>query len=85
MGEFSERTLALTQELGYKSLFWSYSYKDWETDKQPGVKESLGKAVDAAHNGAVYLLHSVSETNNKIMPEMIDQIRAKGFEFGVFK
>ena len=30
-GEFSEDTLALAQELGYMSIFWSVAYADWDT------------------------------------------------------
>lgn len=36
MGEYSERTLAVTQGLGYKTIFWSFAHRDWLTDDQPG-------------------------------------------------
>ena len=36
MGEFSERTLSITKSLGYTNVFWSFAYRDWETDKQRG-------------------------------------------------
>lgn len=29
-GEFSERTLIDTANLGYKTVMWSFAYKDWE-------------------------------------------------------
>ena len=31
MGEYSERTLAVTSNMGYKTIFWSFAYKDWIT------------------------------------------------------
>ena len=53
MGEYSEQTLALTKELGYQSVFWSFAYKDWDTKKQPDETTALKKTVNAVHGGAV--------------------------------
>ena len=47
MGEYSEQTLALTKELGYQSVFWSFAYKDWDTKKQPDETTALKKNVYA--------------------------------------
>ena len=81
MGEYSEQTLALAQQLGYQSIFWSYAYKDWDPKNQPEQAPSLEKALKYAHGGAVYLLHAVSETNTNMLGEFIDGIRAKGYVF----
>ena len=81
MGEFSEASLALTHECGYKTVMWSFAYADWDTKNQPDREQSLKKLIDSAHEGAVYLLHSVSKTNADILAQAIDGIRAKGFEF----
>ncbi len=85
MGEYSEQTLALTKELGYQTVFWSFAYKDWDPKNQPEEEKSLEKAVDASHGGAVYLLHAVSETNTNILGRFIDGVRGKGFEFKALK
>lgn len=85
MGEYSEQTLALTKELGYQSVFWSFAYKDWDTKNQPEEAAALKKTVDAVHGGAVYLLHAVSKTNTNILGEFIDEVRAKGFAFQALK
>lgn len=81
MGEYSERTLALAQNLGYQSVFWSFAYADWDPKKQPEPEAALKKTVERVHNGAVYLLHAVSETNTQILGDFIDQVCAKGFSF----
>lgn len=80
-GSFSEQTLALLQSLGYKSVFWSFAYRDWEVDNQPLTIEALDRITSSAHPGAIYLLHSVSRTNSEVLGEAIDLLRAKGFEF----
>ena len=81
-GNFSERALAEVQQLGYKSLFWSFAYKDWLTDDQPDEAESLTKIVDSACPGMVYLLHAVSKTNANVLADVIDGVAAKGFTWG---
>ena len=81
MGEFSEQSLAVTSDCGYKTMLWSFAYADWDVDDQPDPAESLEKLKNAAHPGAIYLLHSVSATNAQILPDLIDAIRAEGFEF----
>ena len=81
-GEWSERTLALTQQLWYSSVFWSFAYRDWLTDDQPAQSTALQKTVASAHNGAIYLLHAVSSTNTAILGDFIDGVRAQGYAFG---
>jgi Predicted xylanase/chitin deacetylase len=85
MGEFSEKTLAITKNCGYKNIFWSFAYADWDTEKQPEPEPSKEKVINAAHPGAIYLLHGVSATNAEILSDVIDGIRAKGFEFDLIK
>ena len=84
MGEYSEQTLALTKELGYQSVFWSFAYKDWVVDEQPDVASSLANALNKVHGGAIYLLHAESTTNASMLADFIDGCRAKGFEFGYY-
>ena len=81
-GSFSEQTLALLQSLGYKSVFWSFAYRDWEIDNQPLTIDAVNRMTSSAHPGAIYLLHSVSRTNAEVLGEVIDLLRAQGFEFG---
>ncbi len=79
-GEYSEETIKTAQSLGYKTLFWSYAYVDWMTDKQPDPAASLQKLTDAAHGGEILLLHSVSSTNAEILGELIDDLREQGYK-----
>lgn len=81
MGEFSEQSLYVTQQCGLKTVLWSFAYEDWNTEAQPDPAESKEKLVNAAHKGAIYLLHSVSQTNADILGDFIDEVREKGFEF----
>ncbi len=82
-GEYSQKALAGVQSCGYKTLLWSFAYCDWDPNDQPEPAEALTRVTGAAHKGAVYLLHSVSATNCEILPDVIDNLRAAGFEFGL--
>ena len=80
MGEFSEKSLAVTADCGYETVLWSFAYADWNVDDQPEPSAALEKLKKAAHPGAVYLLHSVSATNAQILGDLIDGMRSDGFE-----
>ena len=59
---------------------WSFAYVDWNTDAQPEYGQALERIVSSAHGGGIYLLHSVSSTNAAVLGEVIDKLRAEGFE-----
>ena len=80
-GEYSEQSLAVTQEMGYKSIFWSFAYADWDPKKQPDEQEALNSLKSHLHDGAIYLLHTVSQTNANILADFIDYAKSQGYEF----
>lgn len=84
-GEYSERSAAICQKLGYKTLLWSFAYQDWDVNSQPDPASAYERVSSAAHGGAVYLLHSVSSTNAEILPRVIDSLREQGFELSLPK
>lgn len=79
-GEFSERTLKIAQDMGYKTVLWSFAYSDWDTDDQPDKTKAFDRITKATHNGAVYLLHAVSKTNADILGDVIDYWQGKGYQ-----
>ncbi len=81
-GRYSEDALRTVNELGYKTIFWSFGYADWDDRSQPDVEASRKKILDNTHNGAVILLHPTSSTNAKILSELIDAWRSMGYSFG---
>ncbi len=84
-GNFSEMALALAQSKGYRTVFWSFNYVDWNINAQPDVTESLNNALNKAHGGAIYLLSGSSSTNQQMLGDLIDGIREKGYDFGVYQ
>lgn len=80
-GSFSEQSLGIVKSLGYKSVFWSFAYADWDVNKQVDESKALQNITNSTHNGEIILLHAVSETNAKILGKVIDEIRNQGYDF----
>lgn len=79
MGEYSARTLEAAKQLGYKSVFWSFAYNDWDVNNQKGADNAYNVVMANWHNGAVYLLHAVSSDNAGALDRMIKALKAEGF------
>lgn len=82
-GTWSERTLAVSRDLGYKTIFWSFAYRDWLVDDQPNPDQAYDYIMGQLHPGSVLLIHAVSTTNVNILGRLIDGIRARGYEIRV--
>ncbi len=83
-GKFSEQSLAVLNNCGYRSVFWSFAYQDYDVENQPDEAESLQKMLDKLHPGAIYLLHAESWTNTNVLGQFIDKARELGYEFALY-
>ena len=81
-GIYSESNLQMAKELGYKTVFWSLAYVDWNNDAQPTKEEAFSKLLPRIHSGAVVLLHSTSQTNAEILDELLTKWEEMGYTFG---
>lgn len=81
MGEYSERTLKLSQDLGYKTIFWSMAYLDYDVNNQPGVEYVTTHFEKYHHNGAIVLMHNVSSSNADALETVIVNMKEKGYRF----
>ena len=80
-GLYSEENLKMAKELGYRTVFWSLAYVDWNNDAQPTREQAFEKLLPRTHNGAVVLLHSTSRTNADILDELLTRWEAEGYTF----
>ena len=80
-GIYSEENLKMAQELGYKTVFWSLAYADWDNQAQPSKDTAFAKLLPRTHNGAVVLLHSTSATNAEILDELLTKWEQQGYTF----
>lgn len=80
-GVFSQRTIEVTNKLGYTHIFWSIAFLDWKPEAQKGWKYSYDKTMSQLHPGAIILLHSISKDNAEALEKIITDARARGYEF----
>ena len=80
-GEYSEKTVAYCNTLGYTTVMWSFAYDDWNEIAQKGDTYAKKKILDNIHNGAVILLHGNSKDNTNVLDACIKEIKNMGYEF----
>lgn len=81
-GRFSEENLKLLEELGYKTVLWSFAYADWDNNSQMAPEKAIEKIQSGTHNGEIILLHPTSKTNADILSKLIDDWKEMGYRFG---
>lgn len=80
-GKNSDDSLELVTSQGYRSIFWSIAYKDYDTANQLGEDVAFKTVTDRLHPGAVILMHIVSNDNANILAKFIDYAQSKGYTF----
>jgi peptidoglycan-N-acetylmuramic acid deacetylase len=81
MGKYSKESLERTKNLGYKTVFWSFAYKDWFVNDQPSDEYAINKIKNGVHPGCIILLHAVSNTNTSILKTVLTDLNEQGYEF----
>ena len=81
-GRFNKRSMEYLKELGYKTIFWSFAYADWDNNDQPTEANAKDKILSNIHNGEIMLLHPTSKTNADILDDVIIELKEQGFGFG---
>ncbi len=81
-GCFSEDNMKILSDMGYKTVFWSCAYADWDNNKQPSCDSAMKKLTSRLHNGEILLLHPTSATNAAIMDEFLTHLEKNGYRFG---
>lgn len=84
-GKYSINALKAVEKLGYKTIFWSFAYDDWDNNRQMNSEKAIKKILDNTHNGAVILLHPTSKTNADILPVLIKEWKRMGYRFGTLE
>ncbi|MDG0810909.1 polysaccharide deacetylase family sporulation protein PdaB [Cohnella rhizosphaerae] len=79
-GDFDKRVLRIAEDMNYKVVQWDTDSLDW---KNPGVNTIVQRVVTKAHPGDIILLHASDSClqTHEALPQIIDQLRAKGYEF----
>lgn len=81
-GGYSDAIYAQAQAMGYKTIYWTVAYGDYDTKKQPDHASALATLNRRIHPGAVILLHAVSKTNTEILDSLLTGWENQGYTFG---
>ncbi|MDD6071522.1 MAG: polysaccharide deacetylase family protein [Clostridiales bacterium] len=81
-GEYSKRTLQIAKDLGYRTIFWSMAYLDYDVNNQPDPGHVVEHFSKYYHPGAIPLLHNVSKANHDALPKVIRNLKKEGYTFG---
>jgi polysaccharide deacetylase family sporulation protein PdaB len=79
-GDFNKKVLKIAQEENYKVIQWDTDSLDW---MNKGVDNIIQRVVSKAHPGDIVLMHASDscKQTHEALPAIIDQLRAKGYEF----
>ena len=80
-GNYTLDNLEEAKNCGYKTVFWSLAYADWDNEHQPTAEQAFSKLLPRTHNGAVILLHSTSKTNAAILDQLLTKWKDMGYRF----
>lgn len=81
-GQFSAENLKWANELGYKTIFWSCAYDDWDNNRQMNNEKAMDKLISRLHCGEILLLHPTSKTNAEILDDFLTRLENCGYVFG---
>ena len=80
-GEYSERTLQITKNMGYTTIFWSLAYVDYDINSQPGADYVINQFDQYIHPGAIPLIHNISESNAQALDTVLTNLENAGYTF----
>lgn len=78
-GTFSLSNIQTAKSMGYKTVFWSLAYKDWNDEVAPTPEKAIALLKENTHPGAIVLLHPTSTVNVTVLREMITYWRNEGY------
>lgn len=66
------------KEYGYPTIMWNVDPKDW---MRPGVSVVTSRILDGTRNGSIVLAHDLHKPTVDAMPETLDGLLERGFQF----
>lgn len=76
-GSYDDRTVRIARAAGMYTVLWSDDSVDW---MRPSPNRIVTRVVRNAHPGALVLMHPTAPTA-KALPQLIDRLRAAGYQF----
>ncbi|BDH63070.1 peptidoglycan-N-acetylmuramic acid deacetylase PdaA [Lysinibacillus sp. PLM2] len=84
-GVFSEKVLEIGNRHGYRHIFWSIAFVDWDKNSQKGWEYAYDELMKQLHPGGIILMHTVAKHNADAMPKFIQEAKKQGYRFGTLE
>lgn len=76
-GRYNDRIRQIVADMGYCIKYWSIDSDDWQGTTSLDMSRKILRQL---HSGAVILFHIHGEHTAETLPELIQEIRARGYE-----
>lgn len=82
-GLYTPRLLSIIRDAGYKTVFWSIAYMDYDSKNPPKPGYVTGHFKDNFHNGAIALMHNDCISNVNELDAVLTYLEGQGYRFGL--
>lgn len=72
------RRAEVTQNIGTPMIYWSVDTEDWRSRNAAAVQARVRQDT---YDGAIILMHDIYQSTVDAVPGIIDELRARGYEF----
>ncbi|MFI3252079.1 MAG: polysaccharide deacetylase family protein [bacterium] len=80
-GKYTNDKIEYIESLGYDIFFWSVNFKDWDRSNDLGETYAYNYITNNSSNGDIILMHTLTNSNVKALPNIIEYFLKEGFEF----
>lgn len=81
MGFINKSKENILKDMGYKIIYWNVKCYDYNRDNDKGKEYVINEIVNNTHGGSIILLHTLTDSVPKALPEIIKKLRENGYEF----
>ncbi|MFC4322361.1 polysaccharide deacetylase family protein [Litchfieldia salsa] len=80
-GQYNQDTIDVANKLQLTTVMWRIASMDWEHKKDP--QQIISHVINHLEDGAIILIHELSQTL-EILPQLIKEVKDKGYSFSKF-
>ena len=77
-GEYDDNLITTIEGMGLKPIQWDVDSIDW---KEPAPEEITERVLTGTRSGSILLFHNDLANTTEALPDILTQLRDKGFEF----
>ena len=77
-GDYNNQVVNAVKEQGMYCVQWDIDSLDW---KDPSPQQMVDKITSKLQSGSIILMHNGAKNTPEALPQIIDAVRAQGYEF----